>query len=316
MARLPDAPFNWTQWIDKVGKPTQYFYQLILDLWRRVDDIESAQNDSLLAQLAALRKDVEELNTDFGLEVAKGNVAGHRAINKFGLNGVVASGVTADIWSGGLTGGNLIWDAPTASTHTIASTDANDTSGGSGALTVKIWGLTSWTTTEVNETVTMNTGTPPATSNSYVIIHRMKVVTSGGTSINAGAITATADTGGVVTARIEIGQGQTQMAVYGVPSIETLYINEIGYTMNKAGGATALGDIDLLVNSEPQTQLTQFVSKHPGGLQSVGNSALPITFTPPKTIPGPAIVKLQTISGTSSISVSGWFNGYVVTNGF
>ena len=74
--------------------------------------------------------------------------------------------------------------------------------------------------------------------------------------------------------------------------------------------------IDLLVNSEPQTQLTQFVSKHPGGLQSVGNSALPITFTPPKTIPGPAIVKLQAISGTSSISVSGWFNGYVVTNGF
>ena len=313
---MADGPFTWTEWVNKLGKPTQYFYQLILDLWRKTENLDDTANDTALAQIAALRKEIDELALDFGLEVAKGNKAGHKAINKFGVNRVVASGVTADIWSGGLTGGNLVWDAPTASTHTIASTDANDTTGGSGALTVKLWGLTSWTTTEVSETVTMNTGTPPSTGNSYVIIHRMKVVTSGGTTINAGAITATADTGGVVTARIEIGAGQTQMAVYGVPSGETLYIDEIGYTMNKAGGAAALVDVDLLVNSEPQTQLTQFVSKHPAGLQSVGNSALPITFTPPKTIAGPAIVKLQTVSGTNSISVSGWFNGYVVTNGF
>jgi len=256
----------------------------------------------------------------YSLEVALGNVTGVRGINKFGKNIEVDSGVTADVWTGGKTlasgGTSLIWVAPTAArTHTIASTDANDTSGGSGALTVKIWGLTSWTTTEVNETVTMNTGTPPTTSNSYVIIHRMQVITTGaGGTRNAGLITATATTDATVTARIEIGEGQTHMAIYGIPSIETLCVESVGASVGKAGGASGLIDVDLLVNSEPDSQLTAFSHKHHFGLGTVGSSGLIPSFDPLKAIAGPAIVKVQADSGTNNMDIAAWFNGYVVTN--
>jgi len=321
---MADAPFNWSQWIDtakeRAGYPTQYFFRLILDLWRRVENLEdSSEDEALGGQIAALWKEFEELKTDFGLEVAKGNIAGHSSINKFGRNIEVDSGTTADIWDGGqaTAGVSLIWVAPTAArTHTIASTSASDTSGGAGARTVKIYGLTAWNTAETSETVTMDTASPPVTSNSYVIIHRMKVVTKGGSGPNVGIITATAASDGTVTAQIRAGVGQTHMAIYGVPSGHTLYINDVGGTVNKAGGAAGLVDMDLLVNQEPDVEITTFVSKHPFGLQTVGSSGLIPPFVPPKIIQGPAIVKAQCVSGTNNMDVSGWFNGYVVTNGF
>ncbi|GAF77034.1 unnamed protein product [marine sediment metagenome] len=255
---------------------------------------------------------------DFYQKVAEGRKDGYKAINKFGFNGVIASGVTADIWSHGQTGGVLIWVAPTAArTHTIASTDADDTSGGNGARTVKVYGLTSWDLTETSETVTMNTASPPVTTNSYVIIHRMKVITSGGAvaaGVNQGVITATATGDATVTAQIEIGEGQTEMAIYGIPSIETLYIGEMGLTMNKAGGAAGLIDVDLHVNQEPDSQLKSFIHKHHIGLITVGTSAITVPFHPPKAIAGPAIIKMQATSSASSLSVSGWFNGVVKTN--
>ena len=319
-----DPPFAWSQWLETAGKvagkPTRYFYRLILDLWERGQANEANIDDSITAKLSAIRKELDELTTDFFLEVAKGNVAGHASINKFGLNGVIASGVTADIWSHGQTGGVLVWVAPTAArTHTIASTDADDTTGGAGARTVKVYGLTDWDTAEVSETVTMNTASPPVTTNSYVIIHRMKVVTSGGTvaaQVNQGTITATATGDATVTAQIEVGNGQTEMAIYGVPSVETLYITSLGYSMNKAGGNAGLIDVDLLVNSEPDSQLTSFVHKQHMGFQTVGTSTYSHHYSPPKAIAGPAIVKMQAVSGTNSISVSGWFDAVRVTNGF
>jgi len=260
--------------------------------------------------------------SDFGLQVAQGNVTGYSSINKYGKNTEIDSGVTADIWSRGKTvssgGTSLIWVAPTqARTHTIASTDADDTSGGDGARTVKIYGLTSWDTSEVSETVTMDTASPPVTSNSYVIIHRMKVVTSGGVggTPNQGLITATATTDGTVTAAIEVGEGQTMMAIYGISSLETLYITQIGISTGKAGGSSGLVDVNLYVNQEPDSQLLAFILKHHTGLQTVGSSSTPnITFNPPKKIAGPAIIKLQVDSGTNNMDVAGWFNGYVVLN--
>lgn len=251
-------------------------------------------------------------------ELSRGNISGAKSINKFGLNGVIASGAVADIWSHGQTGGVLIWVAPTAArTHTIASTDADDTSGGDGARTVKIFGLTDWDSTEVDETVTMNTASPPVTSNSYVIIHRMLVMTSGGAvaaQVNQGVITATATSDGTITAQIEVGDGQTEMAIYGIPSIETMYIDAIGYSVNKAGGATGLIDVDLLTNQEPDSQLLSFRHQHHTGYQTVGTSVFAYPFTPPRKIAGPAIVKMQAISGTNSMSISGWFDGEVRTN--
>jgi len=256
---------------------------------------------------------------DFGLFVAEGKVTGYASVNKFGENIEIDSGVTADMWDGGYTvasgGVSLIWVAPTAArTHTIASTDANDTSGGTGARTVQIYGLTDWNTAEVNETVTMNTGSPPVTSNSYVIIHRMKVLTKGASGPNVGVITATATTDATVTAQINAGQGQTQMLIYGIPSVQTLYVSNIAISANKAGGASGLIDCSFMFNPEPGGELTTYLTKDKYGLQTVGSSDLTIPYNPHRKFAGPGILKVQCDSGTNDMDVSGKFDGFLVTN--
>jgi len=261
-----------------------------------------------------------QFTRDFFLEVAKGNIAKHSTINKFGRNIEIDSGITADIWDGGHTlgsgGVSLIWTAPTAArTHTIASTSSDDVASGTGAKTIKIFGLTDWATTETSEELNMHTGGLTVTSNSYVIIHRMRVLTKGADDVNVGTITATAAVDATTTAQIRPGQGQTQMAVYGIPSIQKLYIGRLYANMNKGTGAAA-GSIDnaLCVNPEPETELTNFVVKHTFGLQLVGVSAFSIPYYVPKIIDGPAIIKVQSVSGGNNIDVSAGFDGVLVDN--
>lgn len=249
----------------------------------------------------------------FPLAVARGAIAGWRTVNKFARNIEIDSGGTADIWDGGhvTAPGNesLIWVAPTqARTHTIASSDSGDTAGGVGARTVRIFGLKDWTSRQITEDVTMSTSSPPVTTNSFVIIHRMKVLTKGATSSNVGIITATATTDGTVTAQIRAGQGATQMAIYGISSVEKAYMSRLYGDVNKAGGAAGLMDVSLIVNPEPNSELTNFVIQHTFGLQTVGTSAQPIPFDPPKIIEGPAIMKVQGISGTNDMDVSAGFD--------
>ncbi len=258
-----------------------------------------------------------QFERDFALDVARGLVSGITSENKFGRNIEIDSSTLADIWDGGhVTGGvSPIWVAPTAArTHTIASTDANDTSGGSGARTIRIWGLTSWSTAEVSEDVTMNTGSPPITSNSYVIINRMEVLTKGATSVNIGTITATATTDLTITAQIRPGQGQTQMAIYGLPDTQTAYLGRLYGNVNKAGGAAGLIDMHLCYNPEPANEATNFLVKHTFGLQTVGTSALTINFEAYKTFVGPGILKVQAASGTNDMDVSAGFDLFLADN--
>ena len=254
---------------------------------------------------------------DATLHIARGLVPGIRSINKFGRNIEIDQNITADVWDGGqATGGvSLIWVAPLAArTHTIASTSASDTNGGVGARTVKIFGLISWDAKEVTELVTMDTASPPVTSNAYVIIYRMLVMTKGATSSNVGIITATATTDGTVTARINAGVGQTRMAIFGVPSIQTAYLCGMYASANKAGGSTALADVSLLSNPEPGVEDTNFLTKHTFGLMTSGTSSYMHHFCYPKRIEGPAIFKMQVVSGTNDMDVSAGFDMVLIDN--
>ncbi len=263
--------------------------------------------------------------SDITLALAQGQVPGQTTINKFGRNTEIDSTVTADIWNGGHTvgalpaGTSLIWVAPTAAAkHNIVSTSTSDDGDpvGVGARTVRIFGLPDWDTAEVTEDITMNGETNVETANSYVIIHRMRVLTKGATSSNVGTITATAKapSATTVTARIEVGKGQTQMAVYGIPSTQKLYLYFLYTYANKAGGATALADVSLLYNPEPDVQLTNFLTKHTKGLMTAGTSGVPHPFSPPKKFAGPGILKVQVLNGTNDMDISAGFDGIVVNN--
>jgi len=258
-----------------------------------------------------------EFTRDYGLEVARGNVSGITCINKFGRN--IEVDAIADVWDGGqaTSGVSLVWVAPTSrQTHAIASTSGLDDAGNVGATSIRIYGLPDWDTAEVNEDITMDGANPVTTSNKYVIIHRMHTLTSGGTSINAGIITATASTDSTVTAQIRVGIGQTGMAIYGIPSTQNLYLSRLYANMNRAAGAgagTGYVNVSLLVNREPSAQLTRFLTKHTFGLSLNGTSALTIPYINRKKIEGPAIIKVQIDSGTANMDMSAGFDGYLIT---
>jgi len=241
--------------------------------------------------------------TDFQWRVAMGLVPGLASVSKFGRNGDIDSAAAEDIWDAG---GD--WVAPTtARTHQIASSSASDATAGVGARTIRIFGLTGWTTAEVSEDVTLNGTTDVQLASSYVIIHRMQVLTKGATNVNVGAITATADTDSTVTAQIAVGIGQTQMAIYGVPSIQDAYMTAYYATIVKAAAAGA-ADMSLLVNPEPEAELLNFVTKHTNGMQTDGSTHLHHAFHPPNKISGPAIIKLRSSVTANNSDISAGFD--------
>lgn len=249
------------------------------------------------------------------LGLVDGDIDGLAAVNKFGRSNNVDATPT-DIWDrANPTDNQAIWVAPTqARIHDIVSSSVSDdgSPAGVGARTLRIFGLTDWGTAEVSEDIVLNGTTNVPTVNAYVIIHRMRVLTKGATSVNVGAITATAQTDGTVTAQIYAGQGQTQMAIYGIPSTQAAYMKVFWAGLNKATAGSV--DIILLENPEPDDELLNFLTKHTFGIHSTGKSYVPHPFDPYFKIPGPAIIKVQGDGSVANMDVSAGFDLIVKDN--
>jgi hypothetical protein len=280
-------------------------------LERRVQRVER--------RIEKLMADLELPMSDFLLAVAAGNVANHSSVNKFGRAPSGVQTTATDIWDrADATPTQQVWTAPTtARTHDIASTSGSDDGdpAGVGARTVRVYGLTDWATAEVSEDITLNGTGNVATANSYVIIHRMKVLTKGATNVNVGIITATAQTDGTVTAQINASEGQTQMAIYGIPSTQTAYLTNYYISLASAPPATAdVVAMELLVNPEPDAELTNFLVKHTQGIISDGSSYIRHEFGPYYSVAGPAIIKVQGVAESADTDVSAGFDLILKTN--
>lgn len=165
--------------------------------------------------------------TTYPLEfmIQLGVVSGYSMERKFGFAPAIPT-TTASVYPE-----NDIYTYPAAATTmTVSSSDANDTSAGTGAQTVKVTGLNA-TYDEISETITMNGQTGVTTSLSYLRVHRMQAVTAGSGETNAGNIymgtgAITAGKPAVVHGEIIAGEGQTLQAIYCVPNAKTAYVVE------------------------------------------------------------------------------------------
>ena len=180
------------------------------------DGVVDAIEDATAAIVAASK-------TDYFVEVARGNVAGQTELHKFGRNPDIDTGGFETIWNGG--GSYTGHDATAAEIVEIFSSSANDDVAGTGALTLKVFGLDT-DYLEINETVVLTGATPVDTVNMYIRLNRMKVLSAGSGGMNDGTLTARQKTTTAnVFAVMPIGYNQTMIAAYTIPA------NKDGLTM-------------------------------------------------------------------------------------
>ena len=253
------------------------------------------------------------------LEIAKGNISGHNSVNKFGAAPSGIQTTDTDIWGrADATPTQSIWLAPTAARiHALVSSSTDDDVGGIGAVSVTVYGLQTWSSTETSETVNLDGTTPVNTSNSYVIIHRM-IANPGATTttsgVNVGTISATAAVDATITAVVLPGNGQTEMAIYGVPSTQTAYLIRWSCHIDRTSAAAATADFRLKVNPNPNVQTVAFQRKDDISVQSTGTNAIERNYGVPKRIAGPCIIKVQAIGSANDIDGESGFDLILVDN--
>ena len=176
----------------------------------------------------------------FELQVAQGQIAFHKHIYKFGQNQAVGNSVET-IWEEG----GLYVYPPSATTMTVSSSDANDTSAGTGARTIQISGLDG-SYNEVSETIIMNGQTAVTTSNTYLRVNRALVLTAGSGGANAGIIYVGT---GTVTAGVPVnkyttingdGLNQSLQAFWTVPAGYTAYIYQTNISTGNSSSTPAV----------------------------------------------------------------------------
>jgi hypothetical protein len=250
-------------------------------------------------------------------DIALGRFQGFAGVQKFGRapTGVQSAAAGADIWDrADASPTQSIWVAPTqARVHAIVSSDTNDDiDSGTGARTIRVWGLTAWDAAETSEDVDLEGQTPVNTANSYVIIHRMRVIANGGTGYPAGTITATAATDSTVTAAIRPNIGSTAMAIYGWPSGKTLLVYDWWASIFQASAQGRDARVRLYHSIDPENYPGLLNELSVRGLQSNGSSSDTWEFEVPLALPGPGILKVNAVGSNDDLDFAAGFNGILV----
>lgn len=172
------------------------------------------------AQLAVI---AETLHRDSAVETARGNVPGQTDELKFGAQDAIS---TTEI---------PIWDVASVYSYQaaalplkVSSPNANDQASGTGARTIKVFGLDE-NYNEIDETVTLASVTAVTTTQSFLRIFQAQVITAGSGNQNAGIIyigasTVTSGTPVDKYAAISAGENQTLMCLWTVPAGKTAYL--------------------------------------------------------------------------------------------
>jgi hypothetical protein len=242
----------------------------------------------------------------FELQVARGQVDGHKALFKFGINGDVGTSVET-VWA---QGGTYAYPA-SATVMKISSSSADDAAAGTGARTISIAGLDA-NYNEISETVILDGQTAVNTVNSYLRISRMFVVTAGSGATAAGTIyagtgTVTSGVPATVYGMIALNANQTQMAFWTVPAGYTLYLTGVFYTSGNTN-ANAWTNFQLIQRPLGGVFRQQSSSRVPGNGDFVVDLHTPIAFTEKTDI------EVRAVASTSPSNVSAEFEGIYIKN--
>ena len=163
---------------------------------------------------------------DFIAQVVAGKVPGYSYLFKIGNNPNIPNGVnTVDIWGGG----GLYTGQPAtglAEKIHVFSNNAADTSAGTGAQTIVLYGLDDLFQEQM-EVVTMNGVTPVLTTKFWRRMNKAIVLTTGTANFNVGTITARHQTTITnVFMVMQPGTNETHNTAYTIPAGKTGFLGE------------------------------------------------------------------------------------------
>lgn len=185
---------------------------------------------------------------DFSFEARRGNVSGVTKTTTIGhANDVGTSLETLMPGAGSISPDALI---ATPATVKVSSTDANDTSAGSGARTLLLSGLDSSGVVQT-ETITLNGQTEVVSVNTYKWIQSFAVTSVGATTWNEGTIwvgtgTVTAGVPATKLCSAEIGANISAVGAYMVPASKVFHPTQLTVIM---GDSTKTINVDIYIRN-------------------------------------------------------------------
>lgn len=235
---------------------------------------------------------------------ALGNVANTSTWHKFGYNADIDTAAPEVIAAFG----GSINIMTSADTLDVVSSDANDTSAGTGAQSVLITGIDENNAYQI-EVVTMNGTTAVTTSNQWLGVNRVVVLSSGSNGSNVGNITID-DTAGIVgtQASIPAGDSSTQQMIFHTEINKTFLMSAIQINALKISGGG--GDPRIFVRGFSYSRVTDttyevFRKRIDTAISndSFTNFDVPLVFT------GREVIYFTAETDVNNTEISGRFTG-------
>jgi hypothetical protein len=229
--------------------------------------------------------------------IADNKIENHFPLHKFGHNAAV--GTTEEIiW----TAGNGYTYLSAVETLQVSSSDANDTSAGSGARTVTLEGLdANWV--ELSETVTLNGAASVETSSEFLRIFRVYVATAGSSETNEGLISIKNNADVVDMAEIVAGMGQSQMAMRSVPAGNKMFVKKV------TGGESANKKVTVRLYFKDNTIADSAWRLQPGSFD-INLSNATLEFSVPLVFTEKCDIELRAVASVVGGNVIAGFEGY------
>lgn len=230
-----------------------------------------------------------------GLKLAKGEMRGHSVGFTFGCNGAVGAASYETVWENG-----GVYEVPTTATvASISSSSVNDTAAGTGARTIYLEGLDEDYNLQ-SEIVSLNGTSTVTSTNSYLRMNKVTVVTAGSLGEADGTITVTVDSKTLAT--IVGDNNQAQVAFYTVPAGCTMYLYQFQFTVGQGK------EVDVKLVSRRNGQVFRTVASLRLYQNEVG-----FTLAIPLPLPEKSDFQIMAKAATGSVEATATY-GYVLVD--
>jgi hypothetical protein len=246
------------------------------------------------------------LTEPFELQVARGQITGHRSVVVFGYNPDVDQ-TRVTVWPH--TG--VIPFPAAALQMKVSSSSTDDTAAGTGARTVYLEGLDA-NHREISEIVTLNGQTEVLTTQSFLHINDAYVASAGSGNSAAGDIyfgtgTVTAGVPATVYDLIKFDYNRRITGSYTIPAGYTAYLVQGLFSAGQAGGSSQVVGRLLRIGGD---NIRRAVA-----ITTVNNGVADYTFEYPVSIPEKVTVEAVASGSSNNNEASSMFILVLVSNG-